>query len=99
MQVDDALVEKLSRLSMLQFNEEEKEAIKADLQRMIGFMDKIRELDLDGVEPLLHMSENPGALRDDIPGGMISAEEALKNATHHDGRFFKVPRVINKPAR
>jgi aspartyl-tRNA(Asn)/glutamyl-tRNA(Gln) amidotransferase subunit C len=97
MQVDDARVEKLSRLSMLQFNDDEKEAIKTDLQRMIRFMDKIQELDLDGVEPLLHMSANPDAVREDVPGGMISAEEALKNASHHDGRFFKVPRVINKP--
>lgn len=96
MHVDDALVEKLARLSMLQFNEEEKEEIKSDLQKMIGFMDKIRELDLEGVEPLLHMSQSQDVLRDDIPSGMITREEALKNSQGQDGAFFTVPKVINK---
>jgi aspartyl-tRNA(Asn)/glutamyl-tRNA(Gln) amidotransferase subunit C len=53
MQVDDALIEKLAELSMLKFNDAEKEEIKADLQKMIGFIDKLRELDTTGVEPLM----------------------------------------------
>ncbi len=57
MQVDDALIEKLAELSMLQFDETEKEEIKADLQKMIGFIDKLKELDTTGVEPLMHLSE------------------------------------------
>ncbi|HEY0354944.1 MAG TPA: Asp-tRNA(Asn)/Glu-tRNA(Gln) amidotransferase subunit GatC [Flavisolibacter sp.] len=97
MQVDDALVEKLARLSMLQFNEAEREEIKADLQKMIGFIDKLKELDTTGVEPVLHMSGGQDVLREDIPGQMISREEALQNAPAHDGVYFKVPKVIKKP--
>jgi len=96
MQVDDALIEKLARLSMLHFNAEEKEAIKADLQKMIGFVDKLKELDTTGVEPLLHMSEAVNMLREDEPQGMITREEALQNAPHHDGQYFHVPKVIRK---
>ncbi|MCU7548718.1 Asp-tRNA(Asn)/Glu-tRNA(Gln) amidotransferase subunit GatC [Chitinophagaceae bacterium LB-8] len=96
MQVDDALIEKLSKLSLLQFNEAEKEEIKSDLQKMIGFVDKLQELDTTGIEPLLHMSEEVNVLRDDIPGNMLTREEALKNAPHHDGQYFKVPKVIKK---
>lgn len=96
MQVDDALVDKLSRLSMLQFNKEEKEEIKSDLQKMIGFMDKIRELDLEGVEPLLHICHNQDVLRKDIPGNMLTREEALKNSEGQDGQYFIVPKVITK---
>ena len=97
MQVNDALIDKLSKLSMLQFTEEEREEIKADLQKMIGFVDKLKELDTTGVEPLLHMSHSTQVLREDIPGNMISREEALKNAPATDGVFFKVPKVIKKP--
>lgn len=97
MLVDDALVDKLSRLSMLQFNEAEKEEIKADLQKMIGFIDKLKELDTTGVDPLLHMSDRMDVFRDDVPSGMITREEALQNAPQHDGVYFKVPKVIKKP--
>lgn len=96
MQVDDALIEKLAELSMLQFNEVEKEEIKADLQKMIGFIDKLQELDTTGVEPLMHMSEEYNVLRDDEVGPMLNQQEALKNAPHHDQQYFKVPKVIKK---
>ncbi|MGZ5287420.1 MAG: Asp-tRNA(Asn)/Glu-tRNA(Gln) amidotransferase subunit GatC [Flavisolibacter sp.] len=97
MQADDQLVEKLSRLSMLQFNEEEAREIKADLEKMISFIDKLKELDTTGVEPLLHMSHNTDLLRNDQPSGMISRKEALVNAPKHDGIYFQVPQVIKKP--
>jgi aspartyl-tRNA(Asn)/glutamyl-tRNA(Gln) amidotransferase subunit C len=99
MQVDDALITKLARLSMLQFNEEEREEIKSDLQKMIGFMDKIRELELDDVEPLLHICHNRDVLREDLPGNMLSREEALKNSGESDGQYFIVPKIINKPGQ
>lgn len=96
MQVDDALIEKLAELSMLKFNETEKEEIKADLQKMIGFIDKLQELDTTGVEPLMHMSEEVNVLREDVPGEMLTQEQALKNAPRHDNQYFKVPKVIKK---
>ncbi|SHF58599.1 Asp-tRNA(Asn)/Glu-tRNA(Gln) amidotransferase subunit GatC [Flavisolibacter ginsengisoli] len=97
MQVDDALIAKLSRLSMLDFNEAEKEEIKADLVKMIGFVDKLKELDTSGIDPLLHMSGNNNMLREDEVKNMLTQEEALRNAPLHDSQFFKVPKVIKKP--
>lgn len=96
MEVTDQLVEKLAHLSRLQFNESEKAEIKNDLQRMIGFVEKLNELNLDGVEPLMHMSEEMNVLREDKIKGSVSREEALKNAPLHDDQFFKVPKVIKK---
>ena len=90
------MVEKLAHLSRLQFNEAEKKEIKNDLQRMIGFVEKLNELNLDAVEPMLFMSDEVNVLRDDEIKGSITREEALKNAPFHDGQFFKVPKVINK---
>jgi len=99
MQVDDALIDKLSRLAMLQFSDEEREEIKSDLEKMIGFVDKLKELDTTGIAPLLHMSPHATLLREDVPGPMIDRKEALQNAPLHDGVYFKVPKVIKKPAQ
>lgn len=96
MEVNDAMVEKLAHLSRLQFNEKEKAEIKNDLQRMIAFVEKLNELDLDNVEPLLHMSDEVNVLRDDVVKGSVSRLQALQNAPLHDEQFFKVPKVIKK---
>jgi aspartyl-tRNA(Asn)/glutamyl-tRNA(Gln) amidotransferase subunit C len=96
MEVNDAMIDKLAHLSRLQFNESEKAEIKNDLQRMIAFVEKLNELNLDNVEPLLHVSEEVNVLREDKIKGSISREEALKNAPLHDEQFFKVPKVIKQ---
>jgi aspartyl-tRNA(Asn)/glutamyl-tRNA(Gln) amidotransferase subunit C len=96
MEVTVTLVDKLAHLSRLEFNASEKEAIKNDLQRMISFVEKLDELDLEGTEPLLHMSDNVNVLRDDEVTGSITRDEAFKNAPAHDDKFFKVPKVIKK---
>lgn len=96
MEVNDELVEKLAHLARLKFNQAEKEEIRKDLEKMIGFVEKLNELDLEGVEPLLHMSDEVNVLRADELKGSITRDEALKNAPLHDEQFFKVPKVIKK---
>ncbi len=96
MEVNDALVDKLSNLARLKFDEAEKSAIKNDLQKMIHFVEKLNELDTTGVKPLLHITDNINVLRTDAVKGSIAREEGLKNATVHDELFFKVPKVIKK---
>lgn len=96
MEVNDALVDKLAKLSKLQFDDSQKEEIKNDLQKMIAFVEKLNELDTTGVEPLLHMTDEVNMLREDEIKGSVSREEAFKNAPLHDEEFFKVPKVIKK---
>ena len=96
MEVTDAMIDKLAHLSRLQFDDPEKAEIKNDLQRMIEFVEKLKELNLDGVEPMLFMSDEINVLRKDEIKGSVSREEALKNAPLYDGQFFKVPKVIKK---
>jgi len=96
MEVNIALVDKLANLARLQFAEEEKELIRQDLQRMIGFVDKLNELNTEGVEPLLHMTEAVNMLREDVVEGSVPRETALKNAPATDGVYFKVPKVISR---
>ena len=96
MEITDAIVDKLAHLSRLEFNMADKEVIKNDLQRMVSFVEKLDELDLEGTEPLLHMSSNVNILREDEIRGSVPREDALKNAPEHDDKFFKVPKVIKK---
>lgn len=96
MEVTAALVDKLAQLSKLTFSDEEKSEIAIDLQRMIGFVDKLNELNLKNVEPLMHMSREINVLRDDEIKGSITRAEALENAPDTDGVFLKVPKVIKK---
>ncbi|RYY55147.1 MAG: Asp-tRNA(Asn)/Glu-tRNA(Gln) amidotransferase subunit GatC [Chitinophagaceae bacterium] len=96
MEITDEMVEKLAHLSRLSFDEEGKAQIRGDLQRMIGFVEKLSELDLEGVEPLMHMTREVNVLREDRVGGSITREDAFRNAPQHDGQFFQVPKVIKK---
>lgn len=96
MEVNDLLVDNLAKLSHLSFTEQERKEIKSDLQEMITFIEKLKEVNTDGVEPLIHMSSNVNILRDDVVQGSVSRVEALKNAPDSDGTFFKVPKVIKK---
>ena len=93
MEVNDALVDKLAKLSRLRFSDSEKAEIKNDLQRMIGFVEKLDELDLEHVPPLLHMSDQVNVFRADEVKGSISREEALKKTRHSmTTSFSKCPK-------
>ncbi|MCD2423163.1 Asp-tRNA(Asn)/Glu-tRNA(Gln) amidotransferase subunit GatC [Niabella pedocola] len=96
MEVNEALINKLAHLSKLSFSQEEQLEFRDDLEKMIGFVEKLNELDLKDVAPLMHMSEEINVLRDDQVKGSITREEALLNAPATDGVFFKVPKVIRK---
>jgi len=96
MVVTDEMVEKLANLSRLSFNDHEKKEIRADLEQLIAFVDKLKEIDVEGVEPLIHMSAEVNVLRADNVEGSITREEGLKNAPAATKEFFTVPRVIKK---
>ena len=96
MKIDDQMIEKISGLAYLEFAEEEKEKIRQDLEQILTFVEKLRELDTENVEPLVYLSDKTDVLREDRMIPTISNEEALLNAPEKSGRFFKVPKVIRK---
>ncbi|HKK39177.1 MAG TPA: Asp-tRNA(Asn)/Glu-tRNA(Gln) amidotransferase subunit GatC [Cryomorphaceae bacterium] len=97
MNVDNALIDKLARLSKLEFDEASKEGIKKDLTRMLDFVEQLNGLNTDGVEPLIHVNEETNKFREDVVTEELSQKEALKNAPQHDGFYFKVPKVVENP--
>ena len=96
MEITNEMVDKLANLSKLSFNEIEKENIKTDLGKMIGFIEQLQKIDTTGVEPLLHMSDAVNVLRKDELQGGITKQEGLQNAPQTDGNYLMVPKVIKK---
>jgi aspartyl-tRNA(Asn)/glutamyl-tRNA(Gln) amidotransferase subunit C len=96
MEVTPEMIDRLARLAKLKFSEEEKKDLKTDLERMIEFVEKLKEVDTTGVEPLLHITDAVNVLREDEVKQTITKQEALLNAPLTDGNFFKVPKVIKK---
>jgi aspartyl-tRNA(Asn)/glutamyl-tRNA(Gln) amidotransferase subunit C len=96
MKIDDQMIDKISHLAYLEFGEDEKEKIRQDLEQILTFVEKLRELDTENVEPLVYLSDKTDVLREDRMIPTISCEEALLNAPEISGRFFKVPKVIRK---
>lgn len=96
MQVTTTLIEDLSKLARLKFDENEKEIIKNDLQRMIDFVNKLQEADTAGVEPLTHMTDNTDVYREDLAVVSLDRNEALNAAAKHTDQYFTVPKVIKQ---
>jgi aspartyl-tRNA(Asn)/glutamyl-tRNA(Gln) amidotransferase subunit C len=96
MEVTSEMIDRLAKLARLKFSDEEKAELKVDLERMIGFVEKLKEVDTTGVEPLLHITDAINVLREDEVKQTITKEKALLNAPLTDGNFFKVPKVIKK---
>ena len=96
MKIDKKEVEKLAHLARLEFTEEEKESMLADMDKILGFVAKIDELDLEGVEPLVYMTDEEAPLRKDVVVEQSTREEALKNAPDRDTDYFRVPKVVQR---
>lgn len=96
MEITNEIVDRVATLAKLKFNSEEKDLIKKDLNRMIEFIDKINEVNTEGVEPLVHMNNEINVLREDIVEETITQEQALKNAPQKDSDYFKIPKVLSK---
>ncbi|MEI6595907.1 MAG: Asp-tRNA(Asn)/Glu-tRNA(Gln) amidotransferase subunit GatC [Bacteroidota bacterium] len=96
MDISNEMIDKLADLSKLEFNGDEKEKLKADLNKIITFIDKLNELDTKNVEPLIFMSNEVNMLREDEVKQTITHEEAMLNAPSKDSDYFRVTKFLEK---
>ena len=96
MKITEEKVDELAQLARLSFEGAEKQAIREDLEKILAMCEKLNEVDTEGVEPLIYMTDNINVLREDIVVQEINHDEALKNAPKKDSDFFRVPKVIEK---
>jgi len=96
MKINDELVQHIAHLARLEFEGDELNEIKGDMSKIIGFMDKLSELDTEDVEPLIFMTDEVNVLRDDKPERTLTSEDALRNAPKKDSDYFRISKVLNK---
>ena len=87
-------VEHVARLARLELSEEEKEQMTAQLDAILGYFDKLNELDTSTVEPTTTVIPMDNVMRDDEVRPSLKQEEALANAPDREDVFFRVPRII-----
>lgn len=95
MDINQALISKLEQLARLELSAEEKESLRQDLNNILHLVEKLQEVDTEGVAPLVYLNEEQNTWRADEVTGQVSREAALRNAPDADGTFFRVPKVID----
>ena len=96
MEINNKLIQDIAKLSKLKFDESSTEKMKEDLKKILAFVDKLNEIDTEGVDPLIYLSDEKNVLRTDEISAFTSQEDALKNAPQKDPDYFKVPTVLKK---
>jgi len=89
-------VEHVARLSRLELSEAEKERMRQELDSILAYIDKLRALDTEGVEPTSHAVPMVNVLRPDTPRPSFPQEDMLANAPERSGEFFRVPKIIEE---
>ena len=96
MKIDDKLIADLASLAKLSFDEKSSKNMQDDLKKIIGFIDKLSEINIENVKPLIYLSEELNVLRTDDNIENISQEQALTNAPQKDSDYILVPKVLEK---
>lgn len=94
MNIDRALLDKIAHLARLEFDEKDAEKMMKDMSAIITWVEKLKEVDTTGVEPLTTMSHEINALREDETTAPLDHNKALASAPSRDADYFRVPKVI-----
>ncbi len=89
-------VKHIALLSRLELSEEEVEKFQTQLSEILDFVEKLNELDTEGIDPKFQIIPPQNILREDVPGVSMPREKALMNAPETDGEHFIVPKVVKK---
>lgn len=95
MNIDKTTLHKIAHLARLEVKPEQEEKVMADITNMIQFVEKLKEVNTDGVEPLTTMSHEINNLREDQVDHELPHDRALQNAPKKDDSYFRVPKVID----
>ena len=86
----------VARLARLELSPAELERMRLELDGILSYIDKLRALDTDGVEPTSHAVPLVNVMRDDEPAPSLPPSEMLANAPDPVGGLFRVPRIIEE---
>jgi aspartyl-tRNA(Asn)/glutamyl-tRNA(Gln) amidotransferase subunit C len=95
MQVDDALLSRLEKLSFLKISDDKREEIIGQLSEIVSFVDNLSELNTDGVDENFAMNNMATPVREDLPIPSTNInDDILKHAPNSADHFFIVPKII-----
>lgn len=94
--IDKKTIEHVALLARLELSDEERELFTTQIEDILKYIEKLKELDTFQVEPMAYAATaTKNVLREDVPRPSIGLEDALKNAPSRAEDFFKVPKVID----
>lgn len=94
MEINRATLDKIAHLARLEFDENEAAQMMKDMTEIVTWVEKLNEINTDGVEPLTSMSHEVNSLREDETEATLSREAALSQAPSKNEQFFRVPKVL-----
>ncbi len=95
MKFDDTMLQKLEKLSMLKIEEGKREEMVEELEKIVGFVEILGELDTEGLDPSFSTLEGGTPMRKDCPHEDPEVREIiLKNAPDSKDDYFVVPNII-----
>ncbi|MEX0887101.1 MAG: Asp-tRNA(Asn)/Glu-tRNA(Gln) amidotransferase subunit GatC [Phycisphaeraceae bacterium] len=89
-------VRHVAKLARLRLTDEQIRQFTAQLVDVLAYVGKLRQLDLDGVEPMAHALDLTNVLREDVERPGLPVEAALANAPEQSPPYFKVPKVMGE---
>lgn len=92
--IDDSTIEYVGILAKLELSEEEREAAKKDMGRMLDYIDQLNELDTSGVEPMSHVLPARNVFREDVVTNGDGRADTLSNAPEQKADMFVVPKTF-----
>jgi aspartyl-tRNA(Asn)/glutamyl-tRNA(Gln) amidotransferase subunit C len=94
--IDAETVRKLEALSALRLDDAARQRMVADLQRILGYMEQLAAIDVQGVEPTAHAAATGNVLRADAAAPSLPVAEMLANAPDVCSPFYRVPRFVGE---
>ena len=92
--ISDETIDYVGILAKLELSGEEKEQAKKDMANMLDYIDKLNELDTEGVEPMSHVFPVNNVFREDVVTNGDDRENILKNAPEEKDGMFNVPKTF-----
>ena len=93
--ITDETIEYVGILAKLDLSGEEKEQAKKDMEQMLGFIEKLNELDTSRVEPMSHVLPLENVFREDVVTNGDGSEDTLKNAPGEKDSMIIVPKTFD----
>ena len=95
MSVDTATVKRVAKLSRIAITDERAESMQAELNTILGFVEQLQEVNVDGVEPMTSVVDMEMRKRHDEVSDGNKAEDVTANAPRSEENFFMVPKVVD----